>query len=96
MRGNRELASLEWVKEVVASKGWTATESPDKYDHYDLKIEEIDCLIEVKQRMLNRETFKRYNKEGFMLENLKYNFLRGKRSLYCNTVDFGDCVICMF
>ncbi len=96
MRGNREITSLVWVEEVLATLGLTATRSEGQFDKYDLFINEEKAYVEVKQRMLNRDKFKIYNRDGFMLENHKYNFLLGKKSLYCNTVDFGDCIICMF
>lgn len=90
MRSQRELASLELVKQLVWQKFDTETvirESSNQFDHYDLLVEykEIPLYIEVKERFeryCQLDEFIKYSKEGWQMELIKYDFLLGKRNNY--------------
>lgn len=95
MRSNKEETSLSWVKDILALCGLTATNTLNPYEQYDL-----DCsnggIIEVKERWLDKDKFNKYSSEGFILEDTKYQFLLGKKSLYCNLFDYGETKIALF
>lgn len=95
MRSNREEITLDWVREILALGGITATETTEQYAKHDL-----DCsnggIIEVKERWLDKTKFKEYSEQGFILEDIKYQYLLGKKSLYCNVFDFSDLKIALF
>lgn len=95
MRSNKETTSLNWVKDILALSGITATETTDQYAKHDL-----DCsnegIIEVKERWLDKAKFKEYSEKGFILEDIKFQYLLGKKSLYCNLFDYSDLKIALF
>jgi len=95
MRSNREEITLDWVKEILALSGITATATTDQYAKHDL-----DCsnggIIEVKERWLDKSKFWQYGEQGFILEDIKFQYLLGKKSLYCNVFDFSDLKIALF
>lgn len=95
MRSDKETTSLNWVKEILALSGITATETTDQYAKHDL-----DCsnegIIEVKERWLDKAKFKEYSEKGFILEDIKFQYLLGKKSLYCNLFDYSDLKIALF
>ena len=95
MRSNREEITLDWVKEILALSGITATGTTEQYTKHDL-----DCsnggIIEVKERWLDKTKFKEYSEKGFILEDIKYQYLLGKKSLYCNVFDFSDIKVALF
>lgn len=95
MRSNREEITLDWVKEILALSGITATGTTEQYAKHDL-----DCsnggIIEVKERWLDKSKFWQYSEQGFILEDIKYQYLLGKKSLYCNVFDFSDLKIALF
>jgi len=95
MRSNRETISLSWVKEILALNGLTATDTPDQYAKHDLNVSN-NGIIEVKERWLDKSKFTKYSEEGFILEDIKYKYLLGKKSLYCNLFDFTDIKIALF
>lgn len=88
MRGNREKESLILVSKLIKQQlgDIQVTESKNQFDHYDLLAwyNKQSLFIEVKERLCNYEQFKNYSKEGFILENTKYNFLKGKLNRYMN------------
>lgn len=95
MRSDKETTSLNWVKEILALSGISATETTDQYAKHDL-----DCsnegIIEVKERWLDKTKFKEYSEKGFILEDIKFQYLLGKKSLYCNLFDYSDLKIALF
>lgn len=95
MRSNKETTSLNWVKDILVLSGITATETMDQYAKHDL-----DCsnggIIEVKERWLDKTKFREYSEKGFILEDIKYQYLLGKKGLYCNLFDYSDLKIALF
>ena len=83
MRTSNELSSLDMVKKLFLQYG-IRTRLGDIYDHFDL-ITENNWLLEVKNRRLNYDQFIEYNKSGFIMENIKYNYLINYNSRYINT-----------
>jgi len=95
MRSNKETNSLNSVKDILALSGITATETINQYEHYDLDCSN-DGIIEVKERWIDKTKFTQYSKEGFILEDIKYQYLLGKKSLYCNLFDYSENKIALF
>ena len=95
MRSNKELDSLNSVKDILALTGITATETVNQFAHYDLDCSN-DGIIEVKERWIDKSKFTQYSKEGFILEDIKYKYLFGKKSLYCNLFDYSENKIALF
>jgi len=95
MRSNKELDSLNSVKDILALSGITATETEGQFDKHDLDCSN-DGIIEVKERWIDKTKFTQYSKEGFILEDIKYQYLLGKKSLYCNLFDYSENKIALF
>lgn len=59
--------------------------------HYDLlcKKEEVNNYIEVKKRRLTVLQFLNYASQGFIYENVKYQFLKDKASYYINVINLN-------
>jgi hypothetical protein len=101
MRGNREQYSLNVVSSLIKKQHpeCVITESMDKYAHYDLLImsEGKKMLIEVKERMnkyCELSNFIQYSREGWMCEQIKWDFLVGRPHRYINMfVIKGETVI---
>lgn len=95
MRSSREEITLDWVKDILALSGITATDTTEQFAKHDL-----DCsnggIIEVKERWLDKEKFSIYCNSGFILEDTKYQYLLNKKSLYCNLFDFDDTRVALF
>lgn len=93
MRSKDEIYSIELVKEFFHYIGKTTSESSEKYASYDLIVyNDINDLryIEVKNRRLTPEQFNKYAPYGFLIEKLKYNFLKEHNGFYVNTINFGS------
>jgi hypothetical protein len=93
MRYNRELESLAVVQEYLATKGFSTEVELDEFSHNDLFVtsEKYNgAKIEVKQRHFTLNQVMKYSVEGFIMEEMKYNYLRGFRSLYINYFMCGD------
>lgn len=88
MRTSNELSSLDMVKNLFLQYG-IKTGLSGEYDHYDL-ITENNCLLEVKNRRVNYSQFIDYNESGFIMESIKYNFLKDYVSRYINTFEINS------
>ena len=89
MRTQNEITSLKLVQDLYAQFNIKTELSPNQYDHYDIQTEH-NWLLEVKARRLDYNQFISYNKDGFIMENLKYNFLsQYKQSRYINVFDIN-------
>lgn len=87
MRKDRELHSLNQVIEMFKSLYNTECVIESEYSKHDLnafKNGEFYGCLEVKQRNFTPQQIKKYSEEGFMLEGIKYDYLKDKRSLYIN------------
>lgn len=90
MRKQDELTSLKVVQNLYGQFGIKTSLSTNTYDHYDIKTEN-NWLLEVKARRLNYNQFIKYNKEGFIMENVKYKFLSEyENSRYINVFNMNN------
>lgn len=98
MRGNREKESLKLVYNLLKQQlgDVVIKESQNEMAHYDIitYYNEIPIYIEVKERYCDYDKFVHYSNEGFILEDIKYNFLLGKHNRYVNVFRInGEIVI---
>lgn len=88
MRNSREINSLNKVIDVMATLyNKTCKIAQDEYSKHDIDVmvdNEHYGVIEVKQRNFDGYQIKKYSKDGFMLEAIKYDYLKTKRSMYIN------------
>lgn len=91
MRNKRELESLREICRALNSLGITTSISSNEFDNYDIETTGRTGkygYVEVKERELTPEEFKKYwLKEGFILESSKYYKLRDKKSIYINILN---------
>ena len=89
MRTQNEITSLKLVQDLYAQFNIKTELSTNQYDHYDIQTEH-NWLLEVKARRLDYNQFISYNKDGFIMENLKYNFLsQYEQSRYINVFNIN-------
>lgn len=91
MRGDRELSSLQQVSKLLYQQlgECTITETQDQMAHYDLGVNYKNqyVYVEVKERMgkyVQLSNFINFSEEGWLCENVKWDFLNGKLSRYIN------------
>lgn len=85
-RNYKEQKSLDYVKQILATKDIIAIESEDQYAPYDLLTDRGEYL-EVKFREFSGSTFDYVLKDGLILQQDKYEFLNSvKKSRYINVV----------
>lgn len=84
IRSEIEKQSLNLVQSFLSWKGLLSEESQDKFQHYDL-VTENGIQIEVKARRFTNNQFLLYSKQGFIIEEVKYEFLEQVNGRYINT-----------
>jgi len=99
MRSNKEAESLKIVSKLISqlNTGAIISETKDRYAHYDLYVETpkstSKIFVEVKERYCDAQKFLYYASQGFLLEQIKYDFLIGKPSRYINLFRFDGHTI---
>ena len=95
-RGEREQISLALVSSLLYQLDSTLTieESKDIYAHYDLLVNN-SLYIEVKERFMTSQNFKKYSAEGLIFEKIKYDFLSTRNGRYINHFNINNNVFLM-
>lgn len=97
-RNEKEIVSLnECVKMCKCFHTITSTKYTEPSEQYDILLNE-NIYIEVKNRnIIDKHQFLNYIKQGWMIQEDKYNFLLNKQSRYFNYIYFnGDFFILSF
>lgn len=84
MRTEIEKKSLSLVQSFLNWKGLSSEESQNKFQHYDL-VTSNGIQIEVKARRFTTNQFLQYCKQGFIIEEVKYDYLEQVNGRYINT-----------
>lgn len=95
MRNEREENSVNEVCKALNNLGFTTKKTDAQFENYDINLTgKTTGVIEVKNRDLDKETFIKYwTKEGFLLEDKKYERLTEKNAMYINIFNVNNLQI---